>query len=99
MVVCYGLIIRKVFITGRRIRSQIPSFSSTSSRKETKKQTSNQRKRAIRIAKLCAILVSSFVICWILYHSFRVAKIRGIYNVQACIIDQSRIHPIFNHTS
>ena len=93
--VCYGLIIKHVYVT----RLRILSFSPTSNKKEKRKQTINQDKYVIQLTKLCAILVSSFVVCWILYHSFRVAKMRYIYNVQVYIVNQSNILPIFNHTN
>ena len=80
MVACYGLIIIRLFAT--RILSSVPSasFTSTSHGKKKYKRKSSARsdRDRKRVTFMCAALVSSFVICWLPYHSLQLAKIRGI---------------------
>ena len=102
MIVCYGLILRRLSQTRVKSSSQINvSFTqSVSSGTVTKRRKASSRsdKDRKRVTIMCATLVSCFVICWLPFHAVHLAKIVGIFNVQvrnACKI-QLKSHLIYN---
>ena len=84
MVLCYGLIIRRVYTAKTRYANI---------KKQAMGSYSNQKKMAVscydkdhrRVTIMCVALVSCFVICWLPYHAVHVAKSVGI-NSTVCVI-------------
>ena len=81
MVVCYGLIIRKLHTT--RVQAAAPTSSSKSginslSKKQKKKTVSRSEIDRRRVTIMCAALVGFFFLCWFPYHVVKLTKIAGI---------------------
>ena len=80
MVACYGLIIRRLLAT--RILSRVSSTCFTSichgKKKRKRKSSARSDRDRKRVTFMCAALMSSFVICWLPYHSLQLAMIHGI---------------------
>ena len=81
MVVSYELII-KLFFKTRALSKTSTTVSGTKTGGRTKPLPKRQNTRSDRdrkrITYMCAALVSTFVICWLPYHSIFLAKIYGI---------------------
>ena len=85
MIVCYGLIVRRLKATRMRTTTPSVSFSaSTNGRKTRTSQKSSLSSRSDkdrrRVTIMCAALVSCFVLCWLPFHAIHMAKISGINN-------------------
>ncbi|XP_076817585.1 somatostatin receptor type 2-like isoform X1 [Clavelina lepadiformis] len=74
MTVCYGLIIHR--LTTSRMSSRARNGEQKSG-----KQSKSERDRE-RITIMCAVLVTSFLVCWLPFHATHLAKIAGITGLQ-----------------
>ena len=79
MVVCYGLIVRRFLSTSIPVNAPITTFSSTtgaySKKSKCRSQSSKDRRR---VTIMCASLVVCFIMCWLPYHSVKLAQIAGM---------------------
>lgn len=91
MIVCYGLIVRRLSATRMRTTSvsSTVGFTQTNgnSTKSRRKSSSRSDKDRRRVTIMCATLVSSFVICWLPFHAVHLAKIVGIRNTDSAVCE------------
>lgn len=88
MVISYGLIISRLRTTrvksnlrqsAKSTKSMLSANGSTSSSSQRFRKTSTRSDRdRRRVTIMCATLVLSFTICWILFHAVHLAKLVGI---------------------
>ena len=71
MLVSYGLIIKR--LSQPKVRT-----SEESIRSRKKKAPSKASKDRKKVTKMCAALVSCFLICWLPFHTIHLAKLFGI---------------------
>lgn len=74
MVISYGLIIAKLHKT--QVRTSLELEKGCSERVKRRKSKSAKDRR--RVTVMCATLVVSFTLCWVLFHATHIAKIIGI---------------------
>jgi len=72
MVLSYGLIIAKLHKT--QVRTTLKPEKSCSEKRRKTKSAKDRR----RVTFMCATLVVSFTLCWVLFHATHIAKIVGI---------------------
>ena len=72
MLVCYGLIVKRLSETAVRATSV---NGQSSQKKKPHSRSSKDRKR---VTIMCAALVSSFLLCWLPFHAVHLAKFVGI---------------------
>ncbi|CAK8688568.1 unnamed protein product [Clavelina lepadiformis] len=86
LLVCYGLILHRIFSTKIKT-SHYPSSSTSNHSSNIRGGSCNEKRRKascrsdrdrIRMTVMCVTLVSTFVLCWILFHAVHLAKINGI---------------------
>jgi len=74
MVLSYGFIIKR--LRRKQVRTT-QSLSKTTNKNQKKKSTKSDKDRK-RVTMMCATLVISFFLCWVLFHSYHLAKLIGI---------------------
>jgi len=74
MVLSYGLIIKR--LRRKQVRTT-QSLSKITNKSQKKKSTKSDKDRK-RVTMMCATLVISFFLCWVLFHSYHLAKLVGI---------------------
>ena len=84
MLVCYGLIVRRLQSTSIPVNARSTKSSSTGSAgnipaysKKSKGRSQSSKDRR-RVTIMCASLVVCFIMCWLPYHSVKLAQIAGM---------------------
>ena len=73
MIVAYGLVIRKIKTSGRKLQRSTNNSIILNRSSSEKNSTTN------RVLLTSIILVSTFAACWAPLHIYRLARIKGIY--------------------
>jgi len=74
MVLSYGLIIKKLRKTQVKSANNLRKNTDKSQKKKSTKSDKDRK----RVTMMCATLVISFFLCWVLFHSQHLAKLIGI---------------------
>ena len=82
LVICYGLILRRIsnrpFRTTRYPSSSSTAYMTSKSGGKRRKSSGKSDRDRTKMTVMCAALVGTFVVCWLPYHAVHLAKIAGI---------------------
>ncbi|XP_076817179.1 uncharacterized protein LOC143462785 isoform X2 [Clavelina lepadiformis] len=82
LVICYGLILRRIsnrpFRTTRYPSSSSTAYMTSQSGGKRRKSSGKSDRDRTKMTVMCAALVGTFVVCWLPYHAVHLAKIAGI---------------------
>ncbi|CAK8693147.1 somatostatin receptor type 2-like [Clavelina lepadiformis] len=79
LVICYGLILRRISNRPFRMTRTPSNTTYMTSQPSGKRKSSGKSDRdRTRMTVMCAILVGTFVVCWLPFHAVHLAKIAGI---------------------